>query len=818
MTGPSSSPAEPPVLRRPSGGSRPTSGSGRRGAAGNRRLEALRADGGLCGRGGGGVAAAAAGADASQPLQLAASEAGDTEFSSTGDVFAEGQPDGFAFRAPGSKITEPLSARPCSVLTECGLASTRTSTPGFLQATLDKLNTDSARSPTTGVVGSPPSLRSLDLLQKGSPAGLLRPDGTAGFGRSQTRSRPSVMYTLDNLAADARREAAASVGGGSKSSTTWAREGDGQLLRERTMLKSILVQDLEVFRHEFMSLMQEQIAEAQKTLHQTDVGALAQQLFKQSEVARAREETAYAECAQLRRHCEELLKLNVELRQMEFQHLRTEMRDQVELMTQAAGDMNGISHKIGSAALQMKSKVETSIEALAERVKTDVVAEVSKLIETSMDAMQRHHEEVKAELHEEISAVMKQEERMMENVQNLCQNILDEERNKFEELGNQLHALEEEIEDGLEIHHHGHGHGDFVDDDGTERLSVRQSILDMSGGGSLLKSREARSSHPGLYNEHHGTRGGVAGVVSEVMSRKTSEREPPVTHRRTTLRHQNAAGSLTIADIKDAVADVRRSVLLQMQQVQQENMQQLTQLVQDSVYDAVWADVEPADTPDAQSPRGRGGGRQAAAISSSNKGGGAVMARRASVKNGVCRTITAENSKGMEQDGHASRIVGNACKQAEELRDHVEHMAEMVKSTGALQLTEMMRRIVEIERHGNIKIDYRNGDVELVREIPFVPKKATEDPTGEFVDAKAAEMILQDVAKLWDMFKVPISVIGRTKGGNGDFWQRLSMDRGRRIKKMLETLGVNPRTITVRGQSGSKSAGVQIVFDIFPTF
>jgi len=137
------------------------------------------------------------------------------------------------------------------------------------------------------------------------------------------------------------------------------------------------------------------------------------------------------------------------------------------------------------------------------------------------------------------------------------------------------------------------------------------------------------------------------------------------------------------------------------------------------------------------------------------------------------------------------------------------------KRTGA----PMLMKLRTIEKRGNIAIDYRTGDVDLKREIPFDPKNPTEEPIGEFKDEALAIQILKDVAEVWEIFGVSMQVEGHTKGGEDDFWQALADNRAGLIVSTLETMGVDKHKMSSRGlpgKLGMNRVGVVIKLDVFP--
>merc|ERR1711972_459884 len=95
--------------------------------------------------------------------------------------------------------------------------------------------------------------------------------------------------------------------------------------------------------------------------------------------------------------------------------------------------------------------------------------------------------------------------------------------------------------------------------------------------------------------------------------------------------------------------------------------------------------------------------------------------------------------------------------------------------------TELIKKVMEIERHGNLSVNLRNGEVEIVRPLDFVARKATDLPSAAFADTRQADCILRDIADLSRIFtNVPIFIEGNTRAltaGTPEFWQTLALNR-----------------------------------------
>lgn len=136
---------------------------------------------------------------------------------------------------------------------------------------------------------------------------------------------------------------------------------------------------------------------------------------------------------------------------------------------------------------------------------------------------------------------------------------------------------------------------------------------------------------------------------------------------------------------------------------------------------------------------------------------------------------------------------------------------------------KLLQSLAEIERRGNIEINEKTGDVEILREIKFIPKKPGEQPESVFLAPKEAEAVLVDIAAVWQHFKVPMLIEGHTKGGdltdNPQFWQKLADNRAQTIVDALRKLGVEHEKMTAAGRPGKKGLNkptTVINLDIFP--
>jgi len=161
--------------------------------------------------------------------------------------------------------------------------------------------------------------------------------------------------------------------------------------------------------------------------------------------------------------------------------------------------------------------------------------------------------------------------------------------------------------------------------------------------------------------------------------------------------------------------------------------------------------------------------------------------------------------------------VGGAMTQAEEVRYKAELFSSEGRdsknmtmvgqaSTGSHPVVDFVRQVDNIEKRGNIRLDLRSGDFELLRPIEFVARKmeAKDPPTAEFVDQNAVEQTLQDVSEVCRTFCAKVFVDVHTKGGETSYWETVAKSRANLIAAVLESRGVKRELMTARGFPGRK--------------
>eukprot|EP00747_Dinoflagellata_sp_TGD_P188746 gnl/TRDRNA2_/TRDRNA2_48162_c0_seq1.p1 gnl/TRDRNA2_/TRDRNA2_48162_c0~~gnl/TRDRNA2_/TRDRNA2_48162_c0_seq1.p1 ORF type:complete len:257 (+),score=47.00 gnl/TRDRNA2_/TRDRNA2_48162_c0_seq1:39-773(+) len=137
------------------------------------------------------------------------------------------------------------------------------------------------------------------------------------------------------------------------------------------------------------------------------------------------------------------------------------------------------------------------------------------------------------------------------------------------------------------------------------------------------------------------------------------------------------------------------------------------------------------------------------------------------------------------------------------------HEIELLKQRLAIleappQISELERRVREIESHGNIRVDLNTGRVDVIREIMFVPRQTTQDPHAEFADPRTAGGVLDDIAAVASIFGDKVNIEGHTRGGESDFWQALADDRARLVGEELMTRGIDRSLLYTKGFPGKR--------------
>merc|ERR1712232_332471 len=83
----------------------------------------------------------------------------------------------------------------------------------------------------------------------------------------------------------------------------------------------------------------------------------------------------------------------------------------------------------------------------------------------------------------------------------------------------------------------------------------------------------------------------------------------------------------------------------------------------------------------------------------------------------------------------------------------LENMNKSLKIDGLKGALEVINRIKGIEARGRIRVDLRNGDVELLSPVEFKSRKVTETPDAVLEDEAAVEPLIVDMVELFQMFQ-----------------------------------------------------------------
>merc|ERR1712046_177305 len=117
--------------------------------------------------------------------------------------------------------------------------------------------------------------------------------------------------------------------------------------------------------------------------------------------------------------------------------------------------------------------------------------------------------------------------------------------------------------------------------------------------------------------------------------------------------------------------------------------------------------------------------------------------------------------------------------------------------------SELQRNLHSIEQRGNVQVNFDTGDIHLIRPINFAPRTTRDQPTAEFTQPEIAGAICSDLASIQCLFECPVTVEGHTKGGEGDFWQRLAEERARVVVEKMVENGADFKKIASRGLPGT---------------
>eukprot|EP00746_Dinoflagellata_sp_MGD_P092971 gnl/MRDRNA2_/MRDRNA2_36774_c0_seq1.p1 gnl/MRDRNA2_/MRDRNA2_36774_c0~~gnl/MRDRNA2_/MRDRNA2_36774_c0_seq1.p1 ORF type:complete len:569 (-),score=144.22 gnl/MRDRNA2_/MRDRNA2_36774_c0_seq1:55-1761(-) len=484
---------------------------------------------------------------------------------------------------------------------------------------------------------------------------------------------------------------------------------------DRCYLKGILTQDLERYRAAFAEDLREQLAAVQAAVHETDVGGLSQRFLNEVNVVRQREEETLQECARLRTHLEELLRLNAELRQHELllemdkvkKHTQ-KLEDDAVAIQEHSAKMEAGANTMLSCTGQIKEllgPVGSLIEKRCQEVQVGVVDEIRKLVLGELQPLKGNVQDIQTRL------------KRLEGLHDEHSKTRHERHSIVEQ---RLNGLDQKMTNTFEISH-------------SERVEVLERLSKLSEGVQSHVLEAAR--------RFMGKGSGGGDDFDKLMSSLAKQ---------TSMLSDNQKAMM--GRIEEVSAKTIESVNILQESVQ-------------SVPDIISKQIDNMDT-----------------------------AEEAEV-----RKMKAENESMKRQLDKANR----------------ELIKEKEKGGGA----PMLIKLLDIEERGNVAINFRTGEVDVKRDIPFDPKNQKEEPLGEFKDEKIAMAIINDIFEIWDIFQVPMKIEGHTKGGENEFWQALANNRAALIVDTLVSMGADKSKMFSKGLPGKlglNKVGVVVNLDIFP--
>lgn len=149
----------------------------------------------------------------------------------------------------------------------------------------------------------------------------------------------------------------------------------------------------------------------------------------------------------------------------------------------------------------------------------------------------------------------------------------------------------------------------------------------------------------------------------------------------------------------------------------------------------------------------------------------------------------------------------------EELENRQRHMGHV--------FADKLIKVNSIEDRGNLRVNLKNGEVDILREIPYVPKMPADGPVAEYADDKQALEVISDIAEVWKLFEVQAVIEGHTKDlgtGSEKFWQELADNRAALCVSTLQDFNVDPSKVVAKGMPGKKGLNrptVVVKLDIF---
>jgi len=138
-----------------------------------------------------------------------------------------------------------------------------------------------------------------------------------------------------------------------------------------------------------------------------------------------------------------------------------------------------------------------------------------------------------------------------------------------------------------------------------------------------------------------------------------------------------------------------------------------------------------------------------------------------------------------------------------ELHNELQTMKSHLSEFDGLSQNDLQRSLHRIEERGNVQVNFDSGDIQLIRPIKFAPRTTRDKPTAEFTQPEIADAICQDLASIMSLFVCPVTVEGHTKGGEGEFWQKLADQRAHVVVQRMVDNGADPTSIKSQGLPGT---------------
>jgi outer membrane protein OmpA-like peptidoglycan-associated protein len=130
--------------------------------------------------------------------------------------------------------------------------------------------------------------------------------------------------------------------------------------------------------------------------------------------------------------------------------------------------------------------------------------------------------------------------------------------------------------------------------------------------------------------------------------------------------------------------------------------------------------------------------------------------------------------------------------------------AHAVKSKD-LQNEDVRRKVdavQAVELRGNIQVDFRRSQVAILKSLEFDLRTTKEEPTAVFSDPCQAQAICRDLAEVAKIFECSVLIEGHTRGGEGEFWQKLAENRALAVAGTMIHFGADSKRLRFQGLPG----------------